>query len=129
MGLSSRSIPFGPNSFHYNESLVWFLIHHLYQTPIKTPLEYPSVVLSRGDPVAIVPHHRPLHSAPELIDGVGVGVCQLKILELGLSVREAGQFSLGWASALAVQQQARGRATSQGVGPGGCIFNPQRWLR
>ena len=56
----------------------------------ETPLGYPAVSLSDGDPVTVVPQSQSFHVLPQaiVIDGVDVGVCQLKAPDVGLGVAD-----------------------------------------
>jgi hypothetical protein len=73
---------------HYNESLVWFEASGFCSTvnagSSETPLGYPAVALSHGDPAALDLQDQPFHIPEQLIGGVGVMEGQLKVLDLGL---------------------------------------------
>ena len=57
-----------------------------------TPLGRPVVALYHGDPATLDLQDQPRHSLQHIINGVGVGVGQLRALDLGLDV--AGLVSL-----------------------------------
>ena len=62
---------------------LWLLLHHQYWILAGTPLRCPLVVLSHGDPAALVLQCLPLHTLPHFIDGIDTGVEQFKALDLG----------------------------------------------
>ena len=59
------------------------LPHNQYWTLIKTPLGYPAVVQSHGDPVALVLQDQLHHVLQQLTDGADVGVDSLNALDVG----------------------------------------------
>lgn len=59
-----------------------FLVHHQYWTLTETPLRYPTVALSRGDPVAMVSQDQSLKKHQQVIGGIDTEVGQLKALVL-----------------------------------------------
>ena len=60
------------------------LVHHQYCTLTETSFGYPAVVPSHGDHATMVPQDQSLHILQQVIDGVDVGICQLKVLDSGL---------------------------------------------
>jgi hypothetical protein len=66
-------------SVHCNEPLVWFkaslwlLQHHQYWILAGTPLRYPAVALSHGDPVALDLQDWPFHALQKLFYRWGTG--------------------------------------------------------
>lgn len=64
--------------------------HHQYWTLIETPLGYPAISLSHGGLAALVLQDRPFHLSQWLIDRIGVGMGQFKVLDLRLRGSWAG---------------------------------------
>lgn len=58
-------------------------MHYQYCTLTKTPLGYPAVVLSHGNPTSMVLVDWFLHTLQQVIDGEDVWLCQLKDLDVG----------------------------------------------
>jgi len=73
---------------HCNESLVWFEVSSFYQYWIVTgaPLRYPVFALCHGGPSALDLQDWPFHTLQQIIDGVDIGVGQLKALDLGRDI-------------------------------------------
>ena len=72
-------------NIHCNESLVWFEASGFcYTINAGSSQGYPVAVLCRGDPAALNLQDWPYHTLQQFIDGVDVGVGQLKALDLGL---------------------------------------------
>ena len=65
---------------------LWLLLHYEYWILTRTPLGYPVVALCCGDPVTLNLQDWPLHILQQFINGINVGVSQLKALDLGLGV-------------------------------------------
>lgn len=59
----------------------------------KTPPGYSVAALYHGDPAALYLHDQLLHTFRQFIDALGVGMYQLKGLNLGLGRNQAGQSS------------------------------------
>ena len=69
---------------HWSGLRSLFLLHHQYRILTRTPLGYPVVALCHGDLVALDLQDQLLHTLQQFIDGIDVGVGQLKSLDLGL---------------------------------------------
>ena len=68
-----------------NESLVWLLLCYQYWILTGTPLGYPAIALSHGDPQALNLQDQPLYILQQqFIGGEEVWVGQTKALDLGL---------------------------------------------
>lgn len=71
---------------------LWHLVHHQFLNISQPTLEYPAVVLSHGDPAAIILPDKSHHTLRQVIDRVDVGVDQLKSLNVALNDSYSDQF-------------------------------------
>lgn len=67
-------------------------MHHQFLNISQPTLEYPAVVLSHGDPAAIILPDKSHHTLRQVIDRVDVGVDQLKALNVALNDSYSDQF-------------------------------------
>ena len=63
---------------------LWLLLHYQYWILTGSPLGYTFVSLCHGDPTTLDLQDQPFHILWQFIDGVDVGMGQLKALDLGL---------------------------------------------
>ena len=63
---------------------LWLLLHHQYWTLTEMPLRYPAVGLNHRNPLGMVLQDWSLHVLQQVIDGVVVGMGQIKTLHVGL---------------------------------------------
>lgn len=81
---------------------LWSLVHYHHGTLNKTPLWYPAVTPSNGDPAGIVPQDQSIPAFQEVLDGVDVRMGQAKNPNMGLGgswacqIRPQGLPALGY---------------------------------
>ncbi|KAL6038852.1 hypothetical protein STEG23_017079, partial [Scotinomys teguina] len=79
-----------PEQLHFQLFLgqdqgLWLLLqHHQHWTLTETSLRYPTLALSNGDPAVMVLLDQSLLTPQQVIDGINVGVGQLKALDVDL---------------------------------------------
>ena len=83
---ATHSIPLCPHIAmgHGLFSDLWLLLHYLYWIFTGTSLGYPVIGLCHRDPTTLNMQNWSLHTFQPFIDGIIIGLGQLKALNLGM---------------------------------------------